>query len=411
VAWWARPSRRAATVGERRPPRPISWWWTVAAATVVAAAAWVTIWWLLTQANRITGNDVELAKARIDAVRTGLATAGGAGAAVALLLAFRRQHHEERTAAATAYDAGERRITELYTKAVEQFGSDKAAVRLGGLYALERLAQGNVEHRQTIVDVICAYLRMPYTPPGPAAGAEDRDAAGGDEHARRREELQVRLTAQRILTTHLVGPPSTDKGQLPPSFWADIDIDLTGATLVDVNLDDCHVRHALLRGARFHGTADFDGATFDGNVRFRGATFHDDAGFGGATFHGTADFSGATFHENAGFRGATFHDYAGFGGATFDGTAGFRGATFRGNAGFGGATFHGTAGFRGATFRGNAGFGGATFRDDAFDGTGATVVDASADHRWPAGWMVRPDGPGGGSLVRASSPAGHGPCE
>ena len=43
----------------------------------------------------------------------------------------------------TVTDATERRVTELYTKAADQLGSDKAPVRLAGLYALERLAQDN----------------------------------------------------------------------------------------------------------------------------------------------------------------------------------------------------------------------------------------------------------------------------
>ena len=36
---------------------------------------------------------------------------------------------------------------------------------MAGLYALERLGQDNPKLRQTVIDVICAYLRMPYTPP------------------------------------------------------------------------------------------------------------------------------------------------------------------------------------------------------------------------------------------------------
>src|SRR5258708_5923019 len=52
-----------------------------------------------------------------------------------------------------------------------------------GLYSLERVAQNNVELRQTIVNVVCAYLRM----------AQPEDA----------EEREVRLTAQRILAAHL----------------------------------------------------------------------------------------------------------------------------------------------------------------------------------------------------------------
>jgi hypothetical protein len=64
-------------------------------------------------------------------------------------------------AAAAAQDAAEQRITELYTRAVDQLGNEKAPVRLAALHALERVAQKNPEQRQTIVNVICAYLRMP----------------------------------------------------------------------------------------------------------------------------------------------------------------------------------------------------------------------------------------------------------
>ena len=83
------------------------------------------------------------------------------------MLAFRRQHHQETATVLSDLDATERRIAELYAKAVEQLGSDEAQVRFGGLYALERLAQDNPAHRQTIVNVICAYLRMPFSPTAP----------------------------------------------------------------------------------------------------------------------------------------------------------------------------------------------------------------------------------------------------
>ena len=80
----------------------------------------------------------------------------GIGGLVALVVAYRRQkvteaadRHQRDVAADTKHDLAERRITELYTKAVEQLGHEKAAVRLGGLYALERLAQNNPAHRQT----------------------------------------------------------------------------------------------------------------------------------------------------------------------------------------------------------------------------------------------------------------------
>ena len=111
------------------------------------------------------GTDLDRAKLRVDLIRTGLSVGAGVAGALALVLAVRRQWLAERAQQSSEYDARDRRVTELYVKAADQLGTDKAPVRLAGLYALERLAQDNSNQRQTIVNVICAYLRMPYTPP------------------------------------------------------------------------------------------------------------------------------------------------------------------------------------------------------------------------------------------------------
>lgn len=50
--------------------------------------------------------------------------------------------------------ADELRIAELYRKVTEQLGSDKAPVRLAGLYAAERCAQNNADHRQPAVRLL-----------------------------------------------------------------------------------------------------------------------------------------------------------------------------------------------------------------------------------------------------------------
>ena len=95
------------------------------AAIAVALTAFVITTWLLTIASHAAPG-TDQATARLDAVRTGLAAGAGAGAAVGLMLAFRRQHHQEIATLLTDLDATERRIIELYTKAVEQLGNDKA---------------------------------------------------------------------------------------------------------------------------------------------------------------------------------------------------------------------------------------------------------------------------------------------
>lgn len=193
-------------------------------------------------------------------------------------------------AGATDHDAEARRITDLYIKAVEQLGSDKAPVRLGGLYALERLAQDQIEQRQTIVNVICAYLRMPYTLPG------DDPALVGD-HQERLQEREVRLAAQRILCTHLL--PGVDFDDRIETFWEKIDLDLTGASLIDMRLTDCCIRDATFRDA-----------TFIGDAAFRGAVFNGDAVFSKATFTDTARFSEVTFNSGARFKDTTFANHA-----------------------------------------------------------------------------------------------------
>ena len=426
-------------------------WMLLAAGAVVITAFVVTTWLWIIASHAKPGTDQ--ANARLDAVRTGLAAGAGAGAAVGLMLAFRRQHHQEIATDLTDRDATERRITELYTKAVEQLGSDKAPVRLGGLYALERLAQDNPEHRQTIVNVICAYLRMPFSPTAPARKAEpeaaedqgEPDANTGTESTWR-QERQVRLTAQRILAEHLRDDrPRDQRSTDPPDprSWPGISLNLAGATLIDFNLRGGVVADADFRGATFTGKAFFGGTTFTGSAEFNGAAFTGEAWFmtaaffvvwfSGATFTGDAhfdgaDFGGAEFDEatfgDAWFDWATFTGDATFGKATFTGDTRFGGATFTGKALFGGTTFTGDAWFGGATFTGGAYFDGVTFTVSAWfdevtftngarfskvtfgrDATRPTfdrsrVLSPDAEHVWPTGWRLGPDGSGGYTVVR-----------
>lgn len=356
--------------------------WMLVAAAAAATAIWVTTAWLLGVAEDAPA--AERAKIRVDAVRTGLAAGAGAGAAVGLLLAFRRQHHQELAtalneldAAARREDAIERRITELYNAAAEQLGSDKAPVRLTALYTLERLANDNVHHQQTIVNIICAYLRMPYTPPA-TPGPEEEHRERAHRHASRyraaragqpapaelaippgpdpHEEHQVRLTAQRLLHAHLHKDADV--------HWDNISLDLTGATLTDFTLADCHVHVGDFTHASFIGHTRFGGAAFYGIARFDQATFSGHAMFDQATFYGPAWFRWVTFSGGAGFNAATFSGWAMFDRATFSGSAGFDAATFSGRAVFGGAAFSANAAFDAATFSQHAMFDKVIFSED-----------------------------------------------
>jgi len=50
-------------------------------------------------------------------------------------------------------------ITERFTRAVDQLGSEKLDVRLGGIYALERLARESPDDRGPIVEILTAFVR------------------------------------------------------------------------------------------------------------------------------------------------------------------------------------------------------------------------------------------------------------
>ncbi|RZS34053.1 hypothetical protein EV193_110203 [Herbihabitans rhizosphaerae] len=269
---------------------------------LLSAIVIVVLWWAGT--SGLSGQ--ALVTARFDALKIGLSIAVGGGGVIALYLAWRRQHSteiglrlQERTALNTEVDAEQRRITELYTAAVEQLGSDKAPVRLGGLYALERLAQNNPDQRQTIVNVICAYLRMPFAIPGENAPDEQR------------QEREVRVTAQRILVTHL----RPDEA----NYWGTLDLDLTGAVLTSFALKGARVGTVQCSHATFAEAAAFEQTTFTGNASFHSAMFAYSAWFEDATFEAHAYFTSATFGNNTSFKDAIFARGAFFVGTQFTG--------------------------------------------------------------------------------------------
>ena len=50
-------------------------------------------------------------------------------------------------------------VTDRYTKAIEQLGSDKLDVRVGGIYALERIARDSKTDHPTVMEVLAAFIR------------------------------------------------------------------------------------------------------------------------------------------------------------------------------------------------------------------------------------------------------------
>ena len=262
--------------------RPMPWWWIVPALLSMAAIGiGVHIW----ASNYVGATDP--ASVRVDVLRLSLTTAAGTGGGLALWLAFRRQRSSEITGRHTIHDATERRITELYTSAAEQLGSDQAAVRLAGLYALERLGRNSDDQilRQSIIDVVCAYLRMPLR--------EDASSPGSG----RESELEVRRAGQRLIIRHVytVGVSDRDGEEIrSEDFWPDLDIDLSGASLDEFKLVFCECRSLTLDKATITGPMGLDGTKVREKVSCEGTTFR-----GGVVVAGLeavlTSFQGAAF--------------------------------------------------------------------------------------------------------------------
>ncbi|RFC78293.1 pentapeptide repeat-containing protein [Streptomyces sp. AcE210] len=238
------------------------------------------------------------------------------GAVLAGLYAYRKQLLAE----GGAHRADASQLADRYTTAAEQLGHDQAAVRLAGVYALARLADDWAEQRQVCIDVLCAYLRMPYEP----------DPTAPEHKAGERE---VRQTIIRVIRDHLQQPDV-------PTAWCKSNFDFTGAVFDGGNFSTSHFRGTVdFTEATFSGgTVDFIGATFsDGWVTFAGATFSGGAvGFADATFSGgVVAFPGATFSGSL----VSFHDAVFSGGAVTFAHATFSGGTVT----FARATFSGTS--------------------------------------------------------------------
>ena len=134
-----------------------------------------------------------------------------------------------------------RTLNERFATAAGQLGDDKPpTVRMAGVYAMAGLADDWQENRQTCVDVLCGYLRMPFeADPGQDVPESERLAFQASR--------EVRLTVIRVITAHL-----REDAAMP---WRGLNFDFTG-----VVFDGGDFSRAQFAG----GTVDFSRALFSG---------------------------------------------------------------------------------------------------------------------------------------------------
>jgi hypothetical protein len=91
------------------------------------------------------------------AIISAAATLVGVGGTVAVaIVGFQSTSKTNRN---TINSVLEGQVTDRYTKAIEQLGSDKIDVRTGGIYALERIAHDSAKDHPVVMEMLTAFIR------------------------------------------------------------------------------------------------------------------------------------------------------------------------------------------------------------------------------------------------------------
>jgi hypothetical protein len=204
----------------------------------------------------------------------GLFISGGA-VIVNVYFAGRRAEAMEETAKATNKNAGaanrnaeaanknaeaanQKQITERFSKAIEQLGSDKPEVILGGIYTLERIARDSAPDQWTIMEVLTAFVRQnaPVIKENESQSPEDQEKL-----------LKLRISIRACLTV------------IAERKHPDLEnkyIDLTEVNISGLNLKGLNLKGFKLTGANLFKAnlfkanltrADLEGANLTGAYR------------------------------------------------------------------------------------------------------------------------------------------------
>jgi hypothetical protein len=208
-------------------------------------------------------------------------------------------------------------VTDRFSKAIDHLGSEKLDVRIGGIYALERIARDSPQDHPTIMEVLAAFIldhsreQWPPAedgaePPGHSTRPDVQAAATVIGRRTVQYDSQsinldfANLDGANLRSAHLAG------AHLGFADLRDADLtgaDLRGAGITDADLTGAYLTRADLTGADLSGAqfgvADLAGAHL-GGAHLDGANLRDadltDADLRGAGITG-ADLTGANLTD------------------------------------------------------------------------------------------------------------------
>jgi len=167
----------------------------------------------------------------------------------------------------------EGQVTDRYTKAIEQLGSKELPVRIGGIYALERVARDSRKDHRHVMDVLTSFIRA-YSPE-----QWPEDPAVGEPRRWTRPDVQAALT--------VIGRRDVSRDVKRDPY--DRPIDLRGAVLIRANLNRANLRDTSLRDANLTGAYLWQATLAGADLR--------DANLDGARYLETAAITGARLDQ------------------------------------------------------------------------------------------------------------------
>jgi hypothetical protein len=134
----------------------------------------------------------------------------------------------------------DKQITERFSKAIEQLGSDKIEVRLGAIYTLERIAKDSKKDQWTIMEVLTAFVR--------------ENAPVNIDKGKITTDIQAAIT--------VIGRRNCDNDEENQL------LDLSNISIRQADLEDAKLQYANLEGANLEGanltSANLESANLEG---------------------------------------------------------------------------------------------------------------------------------------------------
>ena len=155
----------------------------------------------------------------------------------------------------------EGQVTDRFTKAIEQLGSEHLEIRLGGIYALERIARDSFRDHWSVMEVLTAYVREN----APAKAKESKTtlaeayleptnvSQSEQEKPKPATDIQAILTViSRRKAAHRVQEPQRLNLKETDLRGASLKRShLEGANFLDAHLEGADLNDAHLEGANF----------------------------------------------------------------------------------------------------------------------------------------------------------------